>query len=110
MSEARLHLTPHYSVSSEGMSVDLTPFEGRLLTAMAFAPELSAEEATEILWPDPDHMPECWLNQITNIMARLRAKLRPFGWSVKVRYGFGWRLEKHGNDHGTAQAQTRQAA
>lgn len=106
----RLHLTPSYGVGNKDVAVGLTPFEGRIMTALAFSQELSAEEAVEILWPDPDRMPDCWLNQITNIMARLRAKLRPFGWDIKARYGFGWRLEKHGNDSRATQEATRQAA
>ena len=110
MTEARLRLTPHYSVGNSSTSVDLTPFEGRILTALAFNRELTSEDAVEILWPDPDQMPDFWYSQIVCLITRIRNKLRPFGWAVINRYGYGWRLEKHGTDSRTAQETQRQAA
>lgn len=112
MTPARLRITPHYAVSNESVSVSLTPFEGHMVLAMMGRPELSADLAAEILWPDPDKMPETWLIQIRTVMSRARAKLRPFGWRIASRYGFGWRLERHGSDSSRAAAQEaqRQAA
>lgn len=110
MTAARLHITPHYSVSNDAASVDLTPFEGGLLLAMMGRPELSADEAAEVLWPDPDKMPETWLIQIRTVISRIRSKLKPFGWTVASRYRFGWRLERHGTDSRTAQEAQGKAA
>lgn len=105
----RLFLTPHYAVGNRDTSVDLTPFEGRLMTALVFSGEMTRDEAAEILWPDPDRMPDLWHNALWCVLSRLRTKLRPFGWDIESRYGFGWKLERH-ERAGTAQETPRKAA
>lgn len=107
---ARLFITPHYAVGGSDTTVDLTPFEGRLMTAMVFSGELPKDEAAEILWPDPDTMPDHWHSAIFCLMSRLRNKLRPFGWNVESRYGYGWKLERHDAGHEAAQEAQRAAA
>lgn len=100
--------SPGWHLSHAGGSVYLTPFEGQAILALMCHSRVPRELAAEILWPNPDTMPEEWHNQIRCVMSRIRTKLRPFGWNVESRYGFGWKLERH--DAGTAQETQRKAA
>lgn len=81
-----------------------------MILALMFHPRVTMDLAAEILWPDPDRMPEEWHNQIRCVMSRVRSKLRPYGWIVESKYGFGWKLERHATDHGTAQEKAWEAS
>ena len=74
------------------MRVHLAPQEGLVMTALLSHREVTAELLMEVLWPDPDDMPDTWHDILKILLSRLRHNLRAFGWVIKNRHGFGWHL------------------
>ncbi len=92
MTPARLRFRLRPAIVGGGQAVRLTPQEATVLLAVMARPEVAAAELAELLWPDPDAMPDFWRDNIGAVLCTLNAKLRPFGWDVVARVGFGWRL------------------
>ncbi len=90
----RLCIWPVYELREGLLRVHLTPHEGLLLTALLGHREVPAELLREVLWPDPDLMPDRWYEILVVQLSKLRSKLRRCGWTIAVRHGFGWRLEQ----------------
>ena len=64
------------------------------MTALLAHREVGVELLVDVLWPDPDLMPDLWYRSLAVCLYKLRAKLRPFGLVIVARYSFGWRLEE----------------
>lgn len=65
-----------------------------ILLALAFNGRTHRDELIEVLWPDPDEMPD-WSHEAIGVkIFRLRQKLAAFGYGINVCYGWGWALEK----------------
>src|SRR3546814_8898344 len=86
------------------------PQDTRMLLALMGRPRLSMDEAAEILWPAAAFMPDEWHKRVHTLMSRLRAKIRPLGWTIEARYNFGWRLARHGTADDRGAEETRAAA
>lgn len=83
---------PFY-ISCEKGRIRLFPQEASLLFVLMFHKEASDELILEVLWPDPDLMPDTWANVIRVTLNNLRAKLQPHGWEIINRFGYGYSLE-----------------
>ena len=90
----KLCIWPVYELREGACRVHLTPYEGLLMTTLLGHREVTVELLMEVLWPDPDLMPDYWYDCLRKHLSRLRKKVRPFGWDIKNRYGFGWHLEE----------------
>ena len=83
---------PPYELREGACRVHLTPYEGLIMTALLGRREVTVELLMEVLWPDPDLMPDRWYEILVVQLSKLRGKLRRCGWTIAVRHGFGWRL------------------
>ena len=74
----------------------LSPQECDLLFALMAHPFLSHEKLCDIMWPDPDQMPDTWANVIRKVMCVLRQALRHVGseWRISTRWTLGYQLER----------------
>lgn len=89
----KLCIWPQYELRQSPRRVHLARHEGLIMTALLAHREVTIELLMEVLWPDPDSMPDLWYGNLMVRMHHLRRKLEPFGWTIAVRHGFGWRLE-----------------
>ena len=64
------------------------------MTTLLCHREASLELLVEVVWPDPDDMPDLWYRSLMVRLHTLRRKLEALGWTITVRRGFGWRLEE----------------
>lgn len=90
----KLCIWPRYELRQGALRVPLARQEGLLMTALLAHREVGVELMVEMLWPDPDLMPDLWYRSLAVCLYKLRVKLRPFGAVIVARYGFGWRLEE----------------
>jgi hypothetical protein len=95
MTAPRLSIQPPYRITTAGQVTHLNRQEALFLLALMGRREMTAFAAAEILWPHPDFMPDTWRNRLGVLVSCLRAKMRPFGWTIETRHGFGWRLERY---------------
>ena len=91
---ARLRLFPAPALVVDGKAKRLSPQQARLLLALMGRPLLARDMVSEVLWPDPDLMPNEWCNVIDMVFFRLRRKLVGSGWTIKTRTGQGWSLKR----------------
>ena len=94
MNDVRLCLWPRYALRRGELRVPLARQEGLVMTALLARREVSLDLLVELLWPDPDNMPDLWYRSLAVCLHKLRGKLAPFGLVIAVRYSFGWRLEE----------------
>lgn len=90
---ARVTLIRPYRISDGDRSERLEPQEQILLLALMGRPTCTKDLLSEILWPDPDFMPDHWVSLIRLRVHTLRRKINRFGWTISVRYYHGWTLE-----------------
>jgi len=89
-------MTAPYLVTLDGcVWVQLSPQQATLLFALMCRKEVSKELAAEMVWPDPDTMPDTWSDCIRLLLHTLRAAIQPC-WRILNRPGYGWRLEAVG--------------
>ena len=84
---------PHFIASGHGRT-HLSPQEAQLLYAVMARPLVTWDLASEVMWPDPDDMPDFWLDTLRSVACRLNRRLRGHGWRVRREWGIGWRLER----------------
>ena len=113
----KLSIWPHYELRHGALRVPLARQEGLVMTALLAHREVRVDLLMEVLWPDPDRMPDLWYRSLAVCLYKLRRKLLPFGMTVAARYGFGWRLLELRRDErldclrrSEASASRRQAA
>ena len=82
----------HQLIPKDGPPFTIPNTAGRLLVALMFSEVLTNDEIMEILWPDPDAMPDLWASSIRCEMVKLRTFLKPDGIKIKVHPGFGYQL------------------
>ena len=68
--------------------------DGTLLMSFILNGELTEEDVMEIMWPDPDRMPDWWAGSMKVKFHRINSILEPFGWRIKARYNWGWSLKE----------------
>ena len=72
----------------------LQPSEGLILMALLGNRIASTDLLVEVLWPNPDDMPDYWNESLVCQISKLRRKLKFFGGNIGAHYGFGWHLEE----------------
>jgi len=70
----------------------LPPLAGRFMLSLLGRGYVSRDTVIDVLWPDPDVMPETMYKEIHVIVFRLRRALAPFGAEVRNVHGQGYRL------------------
>lgn len=82
-------------LKSEGGHFEIIPpMELTLLLALMGRPFLDRETASEILWPDPDAMPETSYWALHVHFYRLRKLITGSGWMIECFKNEGWRLSR----------------
>jgi DNA-binding response OmpR family regulator len=71
----------------------LNPIQTSILFSLMCRPKVPAALMSEVVWPDPDTMPDRWNDLLRVEMTRLRAKLRAFGVRITTVYGQGYTME-----------------
>lgn len=56
-------------------------------------PLLTMDGAADILWPNPNFMPEYWVTCIRRSIFELRIALAGTEWRVRTDWGQGYRLD-----------------
>ena len=84
---------PHYELRDGALRVPLTRQEGLIMTTLLTHREVDTGLLMDVLWPDPDKMPDLWYCSLTTCLHKLRTKLRLFRHTIATRWQFGWRLE-----------------
>lgn len=72
----------------------LSKQENTVMWALMTTPRVNVNGLVEAVWPDPDLQPDFWHNHINVLIAGIRKKINPFGWTIRSEYGRGWTLEK----------------
>ena len=80
-------------ITVDGISHIIHPQGWRVLWALMCHKRIDRNIMSEILWPDPDEMPDQWLKVIGVVIHRLNETIRLHGYNVKGTYGWGWSLE-----------------
>lgn len=89
----RIALKFPYMLTLDGHPwVRLSRQQALLLFALMGHKEVSKELAAEILWPNPDVMPDAWSDAIKVLVCLLRASIGP-RWKISTRHNFGYTLE-----------------
>lgn len=78
----------------DGRKTKLFPQSAQLLYGVMCHPLLTWELGVELLWPNPDTMPEGFRSALTQVVGHLRHSMRGSGWAVEGVWGVGWRLVK----------------
>lgn len=90
----KLCIWPVWELREGPLLVHLMPAEGLIMLALLAHREVTMDLLMDVLWPDPDDMPDIWYRSTMVRMSWLRSKLLLFGWTIACRQGFGWRLEE----------------
>jgi hypothetical protein len=69
-------------LSGGGAFVELYRWEVDLIFALMCRPSLTRDEVAEIIWPDPDKMPECWYGGVAQRLLKLREVCEVFGFTL----------------------------
>ena len=91
--DLKLCIYPTWELRVSGVGVHLCPQEGLLMLALLAHPNASEILLSEVLWPDPDEMPDWWGTALDVIAHRLRQKLLPLGHTIISRAHY-YRLEE----------------
>jgi len=70
----------------------LAPMTGRLMLAFLDRPFLWHDEIADVLWPDPDTMPDRFLTTLGVRIYKLRRAVAAFGIVVENVHGQGYRI------------------
>jgi len=77
---------------ADGRTVSLEPSAARCLLALMFNPYLTTGELSEAIWPDPDEMPDLWIEGMWQRVFRVNRILKPGGVKISSDQNNGWRL------------------
>jgi hypothetical protein len=88
----RLVIWPDWELLAGAARVRLHGKEGRVMLALLGNRLATEDHLCTAVWPAADDMPTAWAKGLGVLLARLREKLRPLGWTIVGRRGFGWSL------------------
>lgn len=94
MTGAKISLRKPHVITRDGIEVGriCSGIQMRALFALMAQPLVTREQMMEVMWPDPDEMPDWCFSNIGAQLCKLRKNLRPAGWDIRARYGRGWVL------------------
>ena len=92
-----LRLSTIYELRESDIDKDCLTFQqGLLLETLLEHGECRMAFLSEILWPDPDDLPDGWSSCISSIAYGLGNKLKKRGWVIKKKVRGSWRIERRG--------------
>ena len=83
---------PYRLTDKAGRRILLKHNEAQILLALMGNRFLGRELISEVLWPNPDKMPDHYFTRIYQMIRDLREKLEIFGLSIEPKIGFGYFL------------------
>lgn len=86
----KLRIWPHYEIEVAGQRRRISPQRG-LVLSMMMADRISGRhmaEAADLLWPDPDYMPDFWQDHIRAVCSQVRDTLEQMGVDRHATYFF----------------------
>ena len=74
-----------------------TPAERIIVSLVMARPKATLDAITETLWPDPDDMPDTWIDTIRQHIYTARKKMLLTGWTITGCAKRGWHLQSSEN-------------